>query len=585
MTSLANHPITTHTTAPRRRAAVLSVLSGLATAVIWSVVQEPRYRGVVDVQVVSERGSVERIVGEHADRLMSEAVSARWQGPPAAEHWIAARAAGNLTVRLLPERGRLRLSFETPEQGLAERLLPAAVRTYVAYVDTLPLEHFRSPREIEWSERRAALNEELARRRARRHELEASLAETPAASERTAAQAAFDETLDGFERVVEHLRGLRQELVALRSQAPPRGEVSAETYQRGLLEDAVYQQDLKEFTAEARQYRTELAVALTLLADPLEQLRDAVRDFKATMIEQRDLRPPPDVRTLLEQCLAEVGDLEHVVAELAAGWDGRRETVGRLRASEQVVELVGQQAQALEDATGLVADARRVVRGVRTRIVELNAEGDVGTRAIVVVNLLQRGLTGVTERIDLVAEAASQIDPATNFRLDAHDRQLRGLRSRLRDRQERIRQVLQAEADRVARAGRDEQERRLLASIDASDDRRQTLMDALVANLHRIRELDQHHQELREISAELRAEQGAIARLAERLEQLEAERPELRRDVVTLVDSRCEQIAGRHRIRNGALVGVATCAAVGLLCVLMFVRGGPRSTAPLRSRL
>ncbi len=197
-------------------------------------------------------------------------------------------------------------------------------------------------------------------------------------------------------------------------------------------------------------------------------------------------------------------------------------------------------------------------------------------------NLLQRGLSGVAEQVAILAEAAGAIDPAVNFRLDAHDRQLRGLRSRLRDRQERIRRVLQAEADRAARVERDGQERRLRAVIGASDDQRQALMDTLVANLRRLRELDQRHQELRGLSAELKAEDGAVARLTERLEQLEAERPELRRDVVTLVDSRYEQTTGRHRIRNAGLAGAATFAAAGLLFLLMFAQR-PRRTGAART--
>jgi hypothetical protein len=556
----------------RWRAVVLSVLAGVVAGLICGVVEQPRYRGLAEVQVSAERGSAARIAREHADALLSDGAAEHWQGSPAVEQWRAARAARDVTVRVLPQSGNLELALDTPDRALAETLPGAAVSAYIAYVNTLPLEHFRSPGDIEWSERQTALAEELQRRRTRRQEIEARLARTPLVSERSDVQIAFNEALDGFDQVVERLRRLRPELKTLQSQELPRGEVTTEVYQRGLAEDTLYQEDLQEHASEARQYRAELAVALTLLVDPLEGLGKTVQDLSATIVEQRDLQPPPNVRTLLEQCLADTGDLERSLTEFAQGWGQRREMVERLRASEQVVELVEQQGQALDAAGRLVIEARRVSREVHTRIDALGAEGNAGTREIVVVNALRRVLSRVDEQVDVLAEAATAINPSTNFRLDVHDRQLRGLRTRLRDREERIRQVLQADADRAARAERDAHERRLRDAIDASDDERQALMDTLVANLRRLRELDEQHRELGELNAELKVEEAAIGRLTKRLELLEAERPALRRDVLTLVGSRCERTAGHHRLRDAGLLGVATMVVTGLLFLLLFVR-------------
>ena len=556
----------------RRRAAALSVLAGVVAGLIWYVVEQPRYRGVAEVRVASERGSLERIAREHADGLLSDGVLGQWRGPPTVDHWIAARAAHSIAVRWLPESGMLQLLLDTPNEALAETLPRAAVQAYSAYVDALPLDHFRSLRQIEWDERQATLRQELARRQGRRQGLEARLAETPQSSERSEVQAAFDEALSGFREVVERLRGQREELAALQSQELPRGEVSPEAYQQGLAEDALYQEDLKEYASEARQYRAELVVAMVLLLDPLQELRKTVQGLNATIVEQRDLRPPPNVRTLLEQCLAEVDDFERLLAEFAQGWVQRRETIERLKVPEQVVELVDQQNQATDAAGGLVVEARRVLGEVQTRIEELSAEGDAGTRAIVVISVLRGDLSRLVEQVNALAEAAGAANPAANFRIDAHDRQLRGLHTRLRDRQERVRQTLQAEADRLARAGRDEQERQLSETISASDRERQTLMETLVTNLQRLRELDQQHQELRELSVELKTEQTAVARLEERLAQLETERPESRRDSIELVDSRCQQTAGQNRIRNAGFAGATAFVVMGLTFLLMLAQ-------------
>lgn len=142
-----------------------------------------------------------------------------------------------------------------------------------------------------------------------------------------------------------------------------------------------------------------------------------------------------------------------------------------------------------------------------------------------------------------------------------------------------MREALQAEADRVARAQRERQERRLREDINAAEAQRQLLVDAVVANLERLRELDAQHQELHQLVVEQRTEEAAIERLEERLSRLEAERPVPRRDSVELAEVSHEQIAGEHRLRNAGLAGAATFAVTGLLLLLMFAQRSPRRPA------
>lgn len=560
-----------------RRALLLSALAGLLAGSIWYTTQMPRFRGLAELQVTGQRGSPERIAWEHVDGLMSDALLEHWQEPPTAESWIAARAAPNVAVRRLPENGMLQLSFDTPDQALAQELPPAVIRAYIAYLNTLPLDHFRSPRHIEWTAQHDALSEELSSRRTRQQEIQARGADTPLPAERGEVQATFDQAVTDFKQTVERLREQREELAALQSREVPRGELSPETYQQALAEDALYQEDLKEFASEARQYRTELAVAMVLLNDPLQDLRKTVRELNATMTEQRDLRPPPNVRTLLEYCLAQMNDLERVLAEFAQGWVQQRETIERLDVPEQVVELVNHQSQATDTCARLLAEVQRVLPDVQSRIDTLSEKDNAGTRAIVVLSVLRGDLTRLAEQADTLAQAADAVNPAANFRIDAHDRQLRGLRTRLRNRQETLQKNLQDEADRLARAAYDEQERQLRETIDASEQQRQTQMETLVNSLQRLQDLDQQHQQLRELNAELNAEQAAVTRLEQRLAQLDAERPQSPRDSIQLVDSRWFQTTGRNRLRNAGFVAAATFAGFELMFLLLLVQ---RRAAP-----
>ncbi|MFQ5807685.1 MAG: hypothetical protein ACE5I3_14665, partial [Phycisphaerae bacterium] len=569
----------------RRRGLAFCGVMGMAVASIWFAVERPRYHGLAEIQITGERGSPEWITNEHADWLSSDAIMEYWQGPPPAQAWIKARADRYATVRPLPASGRVRLTLDTPDETLAGTLLPTVVKTHITYVRDLPPEQFHSPRLIEWNERNAALEQELARRRSRRQEIQARLAEVPASAARDDAQTAFETALEQFKRLVERLRRRRQELVALQSQELPRGEVSPQAYQQALADDALYQEDLKEFGSEARQYRTELAVSMVLLVDPLQELRESVQALIATMAEQRDMRPPPNVRAVLEKCLVAADDFHHFLAEFAQTWVQRRETIERLKVPEQVVELMDQQNVAAEAARRLVEETHRVFGEIRAHVDALTEKDNSGTREIVVAAVLRGNLSRLSEQLTTLEENAGATDTAVNFRLDAHTRQLAGLRTRLLDRQQRVREMLRAEADRAARAEHDDQERQLRESISELEQQRQTLMDTLVTNLERVRQLDEQHQELRELGAELRVEEAAIARLETRREELEAERPLPQRDAVELVESRCEQIAGANRLRNAGLAGAATFTTTGLLFLLMFRQGSRRTAAPAKTGL
>ena len=557
---------------PWRRGLILCCLTGLVGAMLWLAVEQPRYRGLAELRIVGGRGAPEQTLSRHLQWLSAGDLAGCWEGPPPLDAWRRAQSERRLTLRADPERGVVELGLDTAEAELARTLLPQAARAYAAYVAALPLERFEPPELLEWNDRKAALEQELARREVRRREIEQRLSELPGAGERLAAQGAFDEALGQFRAAVARLGEQREELAALQAQEVPRGVVSPEAYGQALAEDAVYQEDLKEFRSEAGQYRTALAVAMVLLVDPLRELRQSVQALATSLTEQRELQPPPAVRAVLEQGLGEIQDFDGLLAEFAQTWERRRETIERLDAAEQVVELMEQHAQATGAARRLVEEGRRVRGELNARVGQLGVEGEMGTRALVVASVLRGELSRLGERVDALAEAATATDPAANFQLDAHDRQVRNLRARLQERQQLVRQMLQAEADRAAGAEFEAQLERLRAALRATEDERQAALETLVTSLERLRELDALHDELRELSAELRAEASAVERLQARLTELEAQRPVVQREQVELVAAGCEQTAGLHRLRHAGLAGAAGFAASGLLMLLMFAR-------------
>lgn len=552
----------------RRRKMVLAVVVGLAAGILWYLVDRPLFRAVAEVQVTTSRGALKRVAREHADGVLSSELDRYFGDSALLEAWQAARDNHRINARMLRTEGRFELSVEDRDPLRIEKIVAQALAAYTDELSQRPLEDFRSPREVDWLERRAALVGELERRRSYAAELSDRLADLPPAAERAEAQAAFDNSLEQFKTVVAELQRLREEAATLDSRAQPRGQVAPEVVQEAFASDPLYQEDLKEFVAEARQYRGELVVAMVLLEEPLQNLRKEVQALKTALNEQRDLRPPVNVLTVLDQALGEAEDFDGFLAEFTQGWRQRRESVERLKVDEQVVELVSRQTQALEAAGRLIDEARRVSNVLRTLIDGLAEDESAGTREMVVVSVLRGDLSRIGDRAAVMIQAAAAVNPEENFRLDAHDRQLRGLRARLQDRQERIRQNLQAEADRTARAAHEEEKTRLLGLLRVAEDERQGLMQKLVDNLQALRTLDDRYQEVREFAAELSAEKAAVARLETRLAELESERPETRRDELAVIQSRLEQPVGLHRVRNASFAAIGAWLAFVLLFTL-----------------
>lgn len=558
-----------------RRGLVLCGALGLIAAVGWLYVERPAYRGYAEL-CISGAGELRgQGLALHAGRLLGDELVDYWQGPPPAAAWLSARAEGRLSVEPRPDQRTLLLRVDTRDATLARTLLPAAVRAYGAWlaVEGADGAASRPAAENRWAE---ALNE----LRQRAAEIRARLAAAPGPTTRAAVEDRVDATLARLGRVGEELRARRSELVALQSQELPRGAVDPESFAQALADDAVYQEDLKELHAELRAYRTELAVALVLPVDPLRELRAAAQALAGVLVEQRDLQPPAEVRAVLESSLEELEDFNYFLAEFARTWEQQRETIERLKEVERIEELFHHQQQAVAAAERAVAESRRVISTLERRVEALTGRESAGTRALVVAAVLRGDLSTLAERVAALAEAAKATDPAANFRLDAHRRQLQALRTRLAERQAALRRTLQAAADRQAQSEHRQRERRLREQVSGLEQQRQELFDTLLAEFRRLRQLDRQRREAEggppgTGEAELRATEALIARLEQALSAPASRPAPPSAEQVHLADSGWKQTAGRHRGRNAALAGVAGLA-LGAVFLLLTGGRGPR---------
>jgi chromosome segregation ATPase len=247
-----------------------------------------------------------------------------------------------------------------------------------------------------------------------------------------------------------------------------------------------------------------------------------------------------------------------------------------------VVEAVRRQSEAAEAARGLSDELKKLVGVLAARIDELANQSAGGTREVVVAAVLRSEVSSLTAAVNKSVEAATATDASENFRLETHDRQLRGLRTRLAQRRDAVHQQLQLEADRVAR-------QKLMQERDASRDRvraleqqRDELTGALMARADDLRIIDQDVLKRSRAEAQLNELGARGAWLRTRIQQLDEKLALLRRrgpkpDRIELGDTALLLLTPDRYAHAAAAAGVA-CVATALVGFLMVARN------PLRRR-
>ena len=347
------------------------------------------------------------------------------------------------------DAGTLALSVTAREAPDARRLSAAACAAYTRWVQTnvghteLPLGYQDLVR------RREKLETRLAQLR------QAAADEPASADEAAPAEREFDQCRGRTtrsrigQRACDARRPTRAGLAVLVAAEVPHRSVDPAAVDQALVEDTIYREDREEFHAVALQYRTELAIGMLLLVDPIKTMNKALRELAGSLAEQRALDPPAEIGALLEECATAVSQAQGRFTPLGGQWQAWLDTVQNIDVSADVVALVGQQNQASETARRLAEEDAALVDQIGSKIETLGGRGG-GTREVVVAAVLRGDQAGLKTAMEAFSAAAGKTATAENFELDAQDRKLRGLRMRLNSRRDTITQQLQLEADRAA---------------------------------------------------------------------------------------------------------------------------------------
>ena len=567
------------------RSGILATLVAAPTFVGWLAWDTPRYRSSATLLIDSQRGPATAVAAEHVARILSPGrMESTLRDPELAESWAVALADRRISVTPAKDRPALELAVTAPDSAVARHLARAAAEGYRDQVNSAPAEPRPASFVADLIERRASVEGELADWHAHRQASADALKDLADQPQRHNCQAEVQQLQADYVQVTQALEAKRRERESLHAQDTPRGNVAADAYERALAADAVYQEDLKELEAEARKYRTELAFALVLLVDPLAELRKAARSLATTLTEQKELKPPPTVLAVLEACGTQAETFHEESAEFTQAWERRRQALERWEMEDGVVGLVRQQEAAADVARRFLERARALVGQLGTHVEGLAGEGSSGTREIVVAAVLRADLGRLSQRLATLTEATAATDVTVNFRLDAHDRQLRGIRTRLQDRREAICRQMDEQADRQARSRHTERLAELANTVGELEQQREDLLLGLAGKLEELRSLDEQLLERQGVETDVRQADAAIERLATQLTRLDATLEQARRGgprpdrIQQDIPIHEEQTAGVQRYRNAGLAAAGVFATAWLISLLMILKN------PLRPR-
>ncbi|MGD8451841.1 MAG: hypothetical protein PVJ57_08485 [Phycisphaerae bacterium] len=569
----------------QRRAAVLAVLAGLVAGYVWWRTETPVYRAMAEMALSGDSPAAQEVVEAHRRRLQRPDAVAELLGE---EALTGTWAAADVNLAEGTNGPALRVSLDGPNATDVRDVVTWVATGYCEAGANMPAEPGSSAGP-DLTARAAALEAERKTWQDRRQVHATQAAALATVAQRDEARETADRLREEFEALSEALVQQRGELSVLLGGPVPRGTVSPVAMATGLATDDVHNEDAKEFRANATSYRSELTVALLLVVDPLSEFQRVVRAFGTTLEEQRQLQPPAALATVLEQCAAEIAEADKTLGAARERWQTLIEGARELEPEEQIADLIRQQHTAYDETAQLAGLGRSLIEKLNGHLKELTEASDGGTRSVVVAALLRDELSKISTSLAALVEASGQTDLAKNFRLDALDRQLRGLRTRMEQREASIRQRLQFEADEKARAEHAAHVLEVQQAVEAAEQRRETLLSEFSAALDRLRSLEEEVAQRAAAELELSHCDAELARIGKDLEAL-AKQQALAGQTTTapslvLRGVTVEKIAGRNRERHAVLAGLIALVGVGGIGLLMFVRNPLRRRSAWQRRL
>ncbi|MFN0135023.1 MAG: hypothetical protein ACKVS9_02785 [Phycisphaerae bacterium] len=550
------------TSAPPWIAAAGSAVAVFAVAL---ALQPTVYQSTGRLVIDSQRDDATSVTIEHA-AILGDPAQLRTRLPDdLATLWADLVSRGAASVRAIPSPPAVELTLRGDDSDSSAAIIARIIGAYTRHVAEVPADRWSFRRLDQWRERVVATERQLAEANASLAGVTQQLQSQTGYAEWEENRAALAQARAGFATLTDDVRRLSGEISTLVDGPVPRGSVSDDELAAALRSDPAYREDAKEFAAEFRKYRVETAVAMVVASEPLGLLRIELQQLESSLVEQRDMQPPQNVREQIEQTLSELTGVASLTAAAVQGWEQRREQVERIDSPDRAAELLTLQAECVEQANRLTGALRDFARVVGKRLDQLSADGQGGTRALVVASLLRGHLSALTERTDVVAKAMSEVDASANTRLDVADRQVRGLRARLSDQKSTTQVRLLEDADRRAAAEHQSRIEGLKADLAAAEKRRDQAARELSERLDLVDRLETSTRDVRALAADRDRLETAVCDAEDELATLRAAQPTAQPDVIRAAASNVTRIAGASRFSVASLLSlIAAVATLGV---------------------
>lgn len=549
------------------RTLTLSVIAGAAAAAGWLKMEPRHLRATTTIRV--ENAATPASAAAHAASLLNERDWLASLPDIEKRRWTEAVADGRVVALAEPGGAGFAASYRTEDAAAADALLVQAVRAYVHQVNERTASAADAPGWKLWRKLRDDVEAEVGELRSELEAVQRAIAALGAPAAQDAVESGAGALRAGYEAATVEFETARDELARLQLQGAPHGTVSEEQAGAALDADAAYQEDRRELLATVREYRTELAVAMVGVEEAARELRASVQALLRTLTEQRDLHPPQPVLLVIEEALRVSDEHDHALAEFLQRWSEGREFVERTATDAQTEELLKAQPDLARSAGEIVQGTQSLAKKLDQSVAGLTQSGEAGTRGTVVASVLRGELGRVSSRVRETAEAGKAVDTASNVRLDALDRQVRNLRTRLRDREAALLAEVQARADRDVRAAYEQRVAEAAKRVQTAQTQQQARLDALLAHYAEAGARQPEPDPRAELDVRRTLLQGRLRRAEQRLGEVQGQEPRVECERLAAGDVSVETVAGQHRQRNAGIAGAAGFMFTLLACRLM----------------
>ncbi len=560
------------------RSIVLAVIVGVVAGAGWLLAHPPQYEALVRLDVMTSSGAVDCVLNEHRQGLTNPDLLARADKPGLAERWTAACVAGRVTASAAGGgNAAIDLHVRGPDGRGVAALALAAGEVYAEQVNSVSPDANLPPALREVAGWRAALVAELDQIRRRQVQDRTELDALPASAAYTGAVRRCQDLAAELDGTAGELGRQRAELATRAAADTPVGVVAPGALEASLEADTIYGEDQAELRAAALEYRTELAVSMLQLVDPARVARQAVTEFIAAIAEQQELDPPEAVGGLLEDCHTRLTTAQRELEHFEQEWRPRVGIVQEAGVDDDALGLIRQQQEASDLARRRGDALVNLIDGLGARIERLGTEGSGSTREVVVVALLRSEHAALRSAAEGFLSAAGQTALTENFELDALDRKLRGLHTRLAQRSESLGRQLQAEADEQARRVHQTEIEEVREGVRQLEQRREVLVADLMSALREQQRSEENAQAAKVLGARIAQSAAREAWIEDRVEEIDVRLDDARRrapqpDRITCGPAVQQTLHGAS-YEEAARAGGGAAVATLLVCGVMMIPG------------